>query len=199
MKDSEVVSAAKKYVKSLFAKADEKTLSFHNWNHSLNVFEAANLIANNTKGVSEDQNQILQLAALFHDVGYINFPKDHEIKSTIIAANFLNEKKYPQQKIKEVERIILATKLHHNPEDVLERIIIDADLSHLGSEDYMGTTYKLLFQEVFCGLSNPISAKDWSRISIDFFYKHQYLTEFAQTHFGKNKEKNLQKMKQLFK
>jgi hypothetical protein len=38
---------------------------------------------------------------------------------------------YPEEKIEKIEKIILATRVSHNPTNIYEEIIKDADLDNL--------------------------------------------------------------------
>ena len=144
-----LIEETKKHVKEEFEKTSTEVLPYHNWKHTENVYNAAKLISENAdQELSNRQKQNLQLAALFHDLGYLQSPKDHEQISVQLAVDFLKEKGIELEDLEEVKRLILATKLGHKATDELEKIIVDADLSHLGREDYLETTYKYLGDEI---------------------------------------------------
>ena len=88
---------------------------------------------------------------------------------------------------------ILATKLPHSPSDLVERIIQDADMSHLGKEDYMETTYVTLENEMMNNSESPKGMK-WIDMCVEFLENHEYQTEYAKEHFGPIKKKNLYKL-----
>jgi len=193
-----LIEETKAYVKTEFGKTSTKELPYHNWKHTENVFNAAMLIAENEKlELNEDQKQNLQIAALFHDLGYIESPKDHEEVSAKMAEEFLANKEVSESNLQEIKRLILATKLGHHPTDELEKIIMDADLSHLGREDYLETTYKYLGDEVSKMWKPDMSDKDWAESCFSFINTHKYLTAFARKKFGSVKKKNLEGVKEL--
>jgi predicted metal-dependent HD superfamily phosphohydrolase len=75
---------------------------------------------------------LLYLAILFHDVVYDTNRKDNEEKSAEFAENWLKNK-FVNEEIKEVKRLILATKHQHkNETDKDAQIIVDCDLAGLG-------------------------------------------------------------------
>ena len=136
-----IVEKSTVYIKQKFEEGDTSLLTYHNWGHTQKVFEAATVIATNTKEFDNDKLEELQLATIFHDVGFLKGAHEHEERSAQIAEEFLTENNYDSSKIDLVKRLILSTKMDHKANDLYESIIKDADLFHLGSPDYMQTTF----------------------------------------------------------
>jgi len=191
-----LIEECKKYVKELFDKSTID-LSYHNLEHTQHVISAAELIAENNSKINAEEKENIILAAIFHDVGYLETYKNHEERGAEIAEQFLLEKGIDASKISEVKRIILATKLGHEPIDESEMIIMDADLSHLGSEEYMKANYNQLKQELNTKVDAKLTDKDWAQSCMVFLSAHKYLTKFARDKFGKTKEENLKKINSL--
>jgi len=192
-----LIEECKKYVEALFKATDKEMLSYHNWKHTMNVFNAVNLIAGNTEGVTEQNLEYLQLAAIFHDVGYLESAEEHEIRSAAIAEKHLQSLGYEASSLAEVKRLILATKLGNRPKDILEEIMVDADLSHLGREDYIDTTYRFLLKEMSEQMNKKMTEKDWAKSCVSFIKAHRFLTEFARKAYRKTKLENLERVKEL--
>jgi predicted metal-dependent HD superfamily phosphohydrolase len=57
--------------------------------------------------------------------------EDNEEIGAKIARNFLKSMLYPEEKIKIIEKIILATKPDSKPHNIYEEVIKDADLDNL--------------------------------------------------------------------
>lgn len=189
-----IIAFCKEHVRDLMEHSEQKLL-YHNWNHTETVFEA-------TKEIAEFMNlnefiEELLLAALFHDVGFIEGPKEHEEKSAAYADKILVQQGYESSKITNVKRFILATKMEHVPVDDYECCIRDADLSHLAKEDYMETTFVNLLAEINKYSDKKIDKKDWLKECIRFLSNHQYLTAYAREKFGPNKLTNINKMKAM--
>ena len=108
---------------------------FHDLQHTESVVQASIEI-----GVQMDcspaELEILEIAAWFHDIGYADGAQGHEQRGAAIAKIFLEERAYPPEKIIQIERCILSTKMPQNPHSKLECILCDADLSHLGQKTY---------------------------------------------------------------
>ena len=169
-----VVALSKKYVEKRFRDANAEQLSYHNLEHTLNVLEAVELIAENTPSVSEREKEYLQLAALFHDVAYINSPENHEAESAQIAVRFLEAEKYPSEGCESVKQLILSTKLEHEPNNLLEQIMSDADLAHLGRIDYMETTFCSLALEMKQLSEGSWDKKEWAKKCLIFLTQQSH-------------------------
>ncbi len=163
-----IIEKSKKYVQGLFEKGNTELLTYHNWSYTKNVLEASELIARNSKEVEEDKVEQIQLAAIFHDAGFLEGSEDHEARGAEKAISFLSDENYGAEKIKLVERLILATKMGHKPLDIYERVIMDADLSHLGKDNYMQTTFLNLSTEINNCSDSKMSKLQWVKNCITF-------------------------------
>jgi hypothetical protein len=87
----------------------------------------------------------------------------------------------------------MATKMPQLPGVLLEQIICDADLFHLGNDDFFDND-KLLFREVNALYNTDISKQDWRRKSIKFLKDHHYHTDYCQVLLNDGKQKNIEKL-----
>jgi predicted metal-dependent HD superfamily phosphohydrolase len=115
--------------------------------------------------------------------------KNHEEYSVVLAKNFLKNK-YSEQQIATIQRLILATKIGHNPIDHLECIIQDADCSHLASNNFNQIS-DLLKEELRLTNAGDYSDLDWKKENITFLTKHQFYTNYAIENWKENKHINL--------
>ncbi|MEZ4957691.1 MAG: hypothetical protein R2825_29300 [Saprospiraceae bacterium] len=129
----EIISLAKAYVIEFYKKNIGAEYVFHDVQHVKNVVEAVQLIGK-ACGVNGRQLELLQMAAWFHDTGYIDGAEGHEERSCKFAVDFFSKYQIPEQELDVITRCIMATKLQ--PKDLVEEIICDADLSHLGKDIY---------------------------------------------------------------
>jgi HD superfamily phosphodiesterase len=162
----------------------------HNFNHSLFVVKAANKIAEAEK-ISEDELEILLTAAWFHDTGYIHATESHEEKSKEIAEKYLNKKEFSKDKIIQVLDLIDATVMPQTPKNKLEEIICDADLYHLGGEDFSKKT-NLLRSELEQLCNETYTDLDWLKKNDSFIAEHSYFTDYAFERL--NEQKTLNKL-----
>ncbi len=168
---------------------------FHNLKHTLNVLNAVTEISENTSEVSDKERELLQVAAIFHDIYACRSKNEHEVDSAEYARSFLETKDVDNEDISTIERLILATKLTNEPKDLLEKIIKDADISHLGCKNYITVPFINLFKEVNCFTKK--TPKEWVDDCIYFFKEFEYLTDYAKRNYEPTKKKNFEKLKAL--
>jgi predicted metal-dependent HD superfamily phosphohydrolase len=195
--ESRIVSAAEQWVRDIFINEFSPAYTFHNIEHVLGVKESVVRIANLAQ-LEENDTHILEVAALFHDVGYASARENHELVSAEKAAVFLTEQGVSSDEIAKVERLIKATYPPHQPMDKLEEIIRDADLSHLGDDNFFDFLDRLR-NEWNAISSVTYKNKEWYKMNVDFLTNHSFHTEEAAAIFDK-KDANLEAInKQLRK
>jgi len=192
VKTINILADIESYITVFFEEKIAKEYVFHDLNHTINVVKAS-LEIGQSIGVSEDELEILQVAAWFHDTGYTEGPKGHEQRSVDFAKEFLQKKDYPEQKILLVEKCILATFFPHNPEDLLEKVLCDADLSHLGKKNYWDRCGKIRLEMNYTQ-GKILSDQEWVDFEIDFLEQHEYFTSVAREMFAKRKKKHLRQL-----
>jgi predicted metal-dependent HD superfamily phosphohydrolase len=185
----QILSDIQNHVSDIFLNKINKTTRFHTLLHTQEVVAACELMAEYYH-LSDEDHFALIAAAWFHDTGYANGQaKDHETASIETATKFLQEQQVESAIVEKVTGCINATRLPQNPSQLIEQIICDADLFHLGSEDFKEKS-RLLREELndFGGLD--FSKKDWRKTNIQFLENHKYFTSYAQT--------NKQPLKEVF-
>lgn len=176
----QLLQEARQYVTGIFTNKVNPAFVYHNIEHTREVVEAADLMASYLN-LSEEERPALLLAAWFHDTGYsAGQPKRHEEVSRDIAADFLRNKEADQETIDKVSNAIMATKWPQSPTDLLEQILCDADLSHLGTPAFPEKN-KLLRQELNLLFDNKLSKKEWRQKNIFFLQQHRYFTEYGKS------------------
>lgn len=82
-----------------------------------------------------DNRRDLEMALWFHDVIYDPLKKDNEEKSAIFSCDALIALGESEQVIDRVRRLIILTKHPSDPKEQHEKLLIDIDLSILGSSE----------------------------------------------------------------
>lgn len=193
----EIIEDCKQFVMQYFDEHSESHFTYHNWNHTLSVFNAAVEIAEATPEINQTQKDQLCLAAIFHDATYAAGPENHEIRSADLAGEQLSKYTLSPDFIKEVKRIILATKKEYEAKDLVEKVIRDADLAHLGKDTYIERSFQNLANEMRASICPEMSERDWIIACIDFLDKHEYQTDYAKKNFSPTKKKNLDKLRNM--
>lgn len=193
---SEIVRDVEVYVRGLFEKKLGQDILYHTISHTIEVVDAVEIIGK-AERITEDDLEILFIAAWFHDTGHFHCCNGHEEQSTIYAKEYLDKLSYPVEKIEKILQCIRATKIPQHPSNKLEEIICDADMCHLG-EVNIKERGELLRQELELRGIKILSDYEWMTHSINFFDQHHYFTEFARKKYGEQKKKNLNKMKEHY-
>ena len=179
-----------KYIFSLFSEKLDVNYTYHNLVHTQKVVEKVIELSEDLK-LDELTVENLQIAAWFHDAGFIKGTKNHEEESVRIFTHFINEEKLDVKRIELISNLILATKIGHNPNNDLEKIIVDADCAHLGSKSFEDRL-SLLRKEWEFNCDEKYSDGDWLNLNIDFLTKgHKFYTDFALKNWSKRKDKNI--------
>ena len=182
---------AEQYIRQLFATRVEETFSYHSIGHTEGVVKAATLMADHYK-LSEEERLTLLLSAWFHDSGYSKGKAhDHEAASQRIATNYLQSKNVPLELIEKVAHGIAATRMPQSPQNQVEQILCDADLYHLGTEEFK-IQNKLLRKELKNHGGEELKKKDWRQRNIQFLQEHRYFTDYARQKLEPVKQQNLQ-------
>ncbi len=168
------------------------SLTYHNTEHSLDVEEQCLVIAKE-EGIADEKVLLeLQIAALYHDTGFLFINKGHEEKSCEIAREQLPRFGLSNNSINNICEIILATKVPQFPKNHLQQIICDADLDYLGGKDYPIINEKL-HQEF---IKNEIvkSEQEWNASKISFLQSHTYFTQSSRNRRNHQKQINLEQL-----
>ncbi|MBI1223821.1 MAG: HD family phosphohydrolase [Bacteroidetes bacterium] len=190
---SEILSQTEQYLTDFFQKKISAEYVFHDFNHTQGVLEAV-IELGTGNNLDERELQLLQLAAWFHDSGYDQGPEGHEERSCRYAVGFLSKFDLPDQDLDLITRCIMATRLPFKPKDLLEEIMCDADLSHLGKQSYWDRTGRLR-QELLLTRGKMMTEQDWVQFELDFMNNHRYFTTIAEELYNPRKLKHIKQLR----
>jgi len=190
--DQNTVEAARNFATRKLASNLHPQISFHDLEHTKTVVDVS-LEIGKAEGVSENDLRLLEVAAWFHDLGYPKQVEGHEKIGANIAKDFLLDHHVDLKEIEKVERIILSTQLSRKPESLLEEIIRDADLAHLGMDNAKDRSL-LLRDEKEAILGEKYTVQEWLKINYDFYKNHRYHTKAAREKFSSKKRAYLDLM-----
>lgn len=193
--ESEIIIKAKKYIEKYFQDNIDPKYTYHNYDHTLKVYDAAHNIAEESN-IPDDEYEMLCLAALFHDIGFSEGSSNHEVRGAIVASTFLGEQDYDEEKTATIARLIEATSRESIPKDRLEGMIKDADLSGLANPYYQVVS-KQLRQEWENTSGVAMKDLEWNQVNLNFMKNHSYYSEAGKKlyKFGKKANQKLVKEK----
>lgn len=177
----------------------ETELSPHLYYHSLrhtrdDVLPAVERLAG-LAGITGEPLLLLQTAALYHDVGWVEQGVNHELIGAKIASATLPQFGYNEEQIAIIFGLIMATRWPQFPHTPLEEMICDADLDSLGRIDFFVTSQLLRLELLLQG--TEINQRSWHELQREFLTEHSYFTAVAIALRGERKEKNLAEIKNL--
>lgn len=166
-------------------------LTYHCLDHTIDV---ANVCDHYISYYSVDDriSELIRVAAVAHDFGYIYGPEDHEERS-ILEVGPLLRKGYLKKEIDLIEGMIRATKVPQDPSNLYEEILADADLDYLGRDDYNSLSDGLYKEFLYFGIVG--SEAEWIKLQIRFLENHNYHTDWANRNRVANKRKVLEKLR----
>ncbi|WP_316752294.1 Pycsar system effector family protein [Pedobacter gandavensis] len=188
----EILDQLRLHVASVFQAQSDSRLIYHNLNHTEQVVENAIKIANHYQ-LSDEDFFVVTAASWFHDLGYFFDCAHHEASGAGLAGDFLKEKGLNEVVTTKIVKCILATKMPQQPESLLEQIVCDADLYHLGSDSFKERN-KLMRKEAEAFCAKALDKDEWRLKTIQLFKTHHYHTAYCQQLLNAKKAENLSEL-----
>lgn len=185
------------YVQKLISEEINEAYSFHNLEHTLEVVAATEEIAKGA-GVSGDDYYCLLIAAWFHDTGYVRSIEDHEKHSVLIAREYFKDKTLPDAWLDIVDKCIMATKKAYEPDNLLEEVIRDADMHHLGTDVFLQRLLALR-REWDALWERSFSDREWWEMNLEFLGMHRYYTNYARKKYRAKKIMHMEMVENMAK
>lgn len=178
-----------RYVTDILINQLPDELYFHNLEHTKGVVNAVRDIGVSC-GLKECDLNIVQIAAWFHDTGYKDSYMGHEDDSITLCFDYLVQHGLDESAIIKIVSCIAATKYPQKPQDLLQRILCDADMCHLSKQDYSCYSSRLR-REWEAHLDLHYTDEEWLTKNIEFLTDHTYFTAYGNVFYGPGKLKNL--------
>ena len=175
----QIIAEAKRVATNIIQNKVPPLFVFHNMNHTQDVASSVQVLAGHHQLGDLDEFTVF-VAAWFHDTGFsAGRVEGHEEESIKLAIEFLNQHKADTETINLVSSCIHATRMPQVPGHMLEKILCDADLYHLGTSEYLEWS-NLLKKELVNYHKNEISEEKWRQDNIGFLRAHNFCTAHAQ-------------------
>ena len=182
---------AKKYVNLLLSPLNKHY--YNSYEHAIDVMQRA-IYLSEQENLPVDEIEMMALAGLFHDTGFIVMYDKNEPIWAKIASNYLKSINYDKNKIKLIEQIILATNPDYtNPKNIYEKIIKDADMDNLWRDDFQKKSNDIK-KELETVKKIKIKDPEWHHSLVDLLISHKFNTDVQRKERDKKKQENLNKM-----
>jgi CheY-like chemotaxis protein/class 3 adenylate cyclase/predicted metal-dependent HD superfamily phosphohydrolase len=186
------VEGAVRYALVRLEKELSPELTYHCLTHTCgDVLPATRRIAASMR-VDPSSAGLLEVAAAFHDIGFVHGTEEHERAGAEIAAQVLPSFGFSSKQTAAVQGMILATRLPQSPRSPLEEILADADLDNLGRTDGIAWSHRLRAE--FAAQGKSIEAGEWYRRQLTFFSEHRYFTSAARESRDEGKRRNIEEL-----
>ena len=123
------------YAMDSFFHTDLEKLPYHNLKHTQSVVSYSRQLAHHYQ-LGERDFFIVVASAWLHDLGYAIDRANHEAEGAESGGIFLSNLGVVAADVESVKGCIMATRLPQNPHNLLEEIVCDADLWHLGTPNF---------------------------------------------------------------
>ena len=191
--ESELIRKARTFAEKVFSDASFENRPFHNIRHTRDVVAAATEIGNRIE-LTEDELESAIVAAWLHDVGYLDGEGDHEKKSAEKSKELLLSWGAPHRKVQEITEAIVSTKVPQQPKTLVSKVVCDADLFHLSSDNCKEQSEKLRNEWEITG-KKSMTDTVWLKQNLEFLENHRYHTPYGQTVLQDGKKKNIKKIR----
>ena len=168
-------------------------LLYHGIKHTRDdVVPAVEMLAK-MEGVEGNPLSLLLTAAWFHDLGFVEQPRYHELISARIALQVLPGFGYTDKQVEIVRWAILATALPQSPRNLQEKILTDADLDALGRDDFVLSSENL--RRELASFGEEYTDLEWYSRQLKFLESHTYFTASARSLRDAGQAKNIHMLK----
>ena len=186
---------AKQYALNILSAELSPDFIYHDLVHTLDVYEAVKRLSD-LEDLNDHEQLLLKTAALYHDIGLINNISEHEAIAVVMVKKILPDFGYNEKDIDSISRMIMSTALPQSPNNLLEKILCDADLDYLGRDDFFMTSSKLHLEWKRMGI-NDLSFNEWIIVERSFLKSHSYFTQAAKELRDQGKQDNLLQLENI--
>ena len=194
---AEILKKAKAYVTGLFDEKLAPRLVYHSFRHTAAVVKEARALGE-AAGLGETDQEALVLAAWFHDTGYIDVYDGHEYRSMELAGEWLMAQGYPADRVELIQHIIRATHRDESADTELQQLLVDADMSSMGREEFFANA-ELLRAEWETVLGQSYSNTEWAETQLNFLLSAKFHSDAAKDRYKEQFKDNIKEQRKLLK
>jgi hypothetical protein len=160
-------------VKTLLTERLPENIYFHNESYLDQVVEATQKLAEEAE-LESTETEVLNLAAIFHIVGYVEGGKNYWKKSGEAAMEFLTRNNADANTIESVENLIYALDPKYKPDTLIEKLFLDVQFSYYGDKDFLNRISRLQ-KEQEAGAKEKKDEVEWTSELIEPkpYFSHQ--------------------------
>lgn len=150
-------------------------LAYHGIHHTRDHVVPAVERLTKSYAITGEVRELMLTAAWFHDIGFVERYDNNEPIGVQIAKQVLPGYGYTRPQIQTIGSLILATEPNKKPENLMEEILVDADMDSLGRPDFIEIAETLRKEEEHYRNFYYTDAA-WYLFEMQFLSKHRYYT-----------------------
>jgi predicted metal-dependent HD superfamily phosphohydrolase len=193
--ETELIKKARILAENTFAAKVFEKHNFHNLFHTQEVVRAAEIIGSKSD-LNEDELESVMIAAWLHDIGYEQGSQDHEAVAAARARKMLEDAGAAVKKVSDVVEAIESTKMPQQPKSIVSKVLCDADLFHLSTEQCDENGEKLRDEWKSLGFKD-MQDTEWLQFNLQFMESHRYHTTYGQDVLEDGKKKNIKRLRNM--
>lgn len=166
---------------------------YHNRRHTQEVVANTHAFMQHYRSLSNMQRKCLMTAALLHDYGYCEQYTDNEPVAARYAREILPDFGYSEKEIDLIVSLILATTMPVHPKTLLEKIICDADVAHIGLPPYWQKSQLLRKEREAHGYKDDPAI--YCQAEIAFLKQHRYFQNWLEKERKAGRSEAIKKLK----
>ena len=195
--NQELLEKVQQFAEGIIAKEFPPGLKFHNLDHARRVARHAQIFGADSD-LSDDDMEILLVAAWLQDLGLRRSYEDHESGSAVIAKEFLTSEGIEEEKVHAVLNTIEATKPQSQPTSTLQRVLLDANHYFLARDDFPQRS-ELLRKEYEHFQNEVYTDMRWLERERDILIGAEFHSSAGKNRLEKGKEEQRKKLKKRIK
>jgi len=181
------LKAVATYVETAFSLKRSPELWYHNLVHTKAVVKHVNEMAD-FYHLPDTDRFVLLVAAWFHDIGHLyGSMNGHEEESVRIMENYFRDKDIDSSLLVMIKGAILATQMDREPNTLLEKIMRDSDMYHLGTDEFCEVDQKV-WKEIESRTGGVVMDK--LKKSLSLLNQHCFYTDYCKDRLLLGKEAN---------
>jgi class 3 adenylate cyclase len=154
-----------------------ENLHFHKLEYARKIYGQSFLLSR-AEEIEQEERLLIRTAALMLFTGLTQSFNNFENRSAVIARDILPHYKYTDTQIDQICNLILSTKMPFNPNNKLEKIMIDARMEFIGRPDFTAQL-KLLYQEM-TEAGVKINGQQFKHQQLELLHGFDFFTVTAQ-------------------
>ena len=185
IQNSNILLEAGVYVLDFFNQHGKSGLTYHNYQHTVNIVSLIDKIGNSDEGVkpySKEVIEIAQLAAWFYNLGFLKNYDQAKEQSIEFASSFLESNQFSSDRIERVVNCINVTKTGDSPITDEQMLFSDALNAFQNCEVFLEQS-PLLRLEWELVQNRYLSNFDWNQIQLQYLLQTRFYTPYAKINF----------------